>query len=77
MFDCSLATTMGYTAAVLTEHKLTGLCVAVNNVTQPVENWRCGGVPILSMLDAIPTEGFKSTDLVVKSDNVDINGKAF
>ena len=32
-FDCSLASTMGYTAAVLAAHKLTGMVVTVKNVT--------------------------------------------
>jgi len=37
MFDCSLGSTMGYTAAVLVQHKLTGLAVSITNVTQPAK----------------------------------------
>lgn len=76
-FDCSLASTMGYTAAALIQHKLTGLAVSVTNVTQAPNKWRCGAVPILSMLDALPKEGFEVSALVVKSDNVEISGKPF
>lgn len=68
---------MGFTAAVLTQHNLTGLAVSVTNVTCPPKKWRVGAVPILSMLHALPKDGFKLTDLVVKSDQVDINGKTF
>ena len=32
-FDCSLASTMGYIAGVLIQHRLTGLAVSVNHVT--------------------------------------------
>lgn len=57
-FDCSLGSTMGFTAAVLIQHKLTGLAVSVTNVTSQSKNWRVGAVPILSMLHALPKEGF-------------------
>ena len=77
MFDCSLGSTMGYTAAVLVQHKLTGLAVSVTNVTQPAKLWRCGAVAILGMLDSLPKEGFATSALKVKSDNVDIDGKTF
>lgn len=77
MFDCSLGSTMGYTAGVLAQHKLTGLAVSVTNVTQSPNNWRCGAVPILGLLEALPKEGFSRSDLVVKSDNVHMDGKVF
>jgi hypothetical protein len=68
---------MGYTAAVLAQHKLTGLVVSVTNVTQIPSMWRCAGIPILALLDALPREGFQTSDLIVKSADVDINGKTF
>lgn len=77
MFDCSLGSTMGYTAAVLAQHRLTGMAVSVTNVTQLPNKWRCGAVPILGLLEALPKEGFEGSDLVVKSDNVDISGRTF
>jgi hypothetical protein len=39
--------------------------------------WRCAGIPILALLDALPREGFQTSDLIVKSADVDINGKTF
>ena len=68
---------MGYTAGVLCQHKLTGMAVNVNNVTSDPSQWRCGGVPIINMLDAQPKEGFTRSSLVVKSEMVDLNGQAF
>ncbi len=66
-FDCSLASTMGYTAGVLIQHRLTGLAVSVTHVTLPTKKWRCCGVPILGMISDQP----KSTLMLgVKSDNV-------
>ena len=76
-FDCSLGSTMGYTAATLVQHGLTGLVVTVNNVTAPASEWRCGGVPIIGLMDEIPREGFKKTDLVVPSENVELKAKTY
>jgi 6-phosphofructokinase len=76
-FDCSLASTMGFTAGVLINNKLTGLCVSIKNLTQDPSVWRCGAVPILSLLEHYPKQGFKTDDLIVKSDNVHQNSKAF
>lgn len=77
MFDCSLASTMGYTAAALIQHKLTGMVVTVDNVTASAGDWRCGGVPIIGLMDVIPREGFRKTDLVVPSENVEMKAKTF
>lgn len=77
MFDCSLASTMGFTAAILIDHNLTGLCVAINNLTKDPKSWRCGAVPILSLLDHYPKQGFNNDDLIVKSDNVHSHSRAF
>jgi len=68
---------MGFTAGVLVDNYLTGLCVAINNLTHDPSTWRCGGVPILSLLDHYPKQGFKADDLIVKSDNVHLNSKTF
>jgi hypothetical protein len=68
---------MGYTAGVLSRYNLTGLAITVQNVTSDPTNWRCGAVPILGLLEALPKEGFLKSDLVVKSENVNCNGTAF
>ena len=68
---------MGFTAAALIQHKMTGLVVSVNNVTAPASDWRCGGVPIIALMDVQKRAEFKSTDLVVPSENVDLSAKTF
>ena len=71
-FDCSLGSTCGFAAGVLIENNLTGLTVSVKQVTQPVMKWRVGAVPILAMLASHPKEGFKRNDLVVRSEDVNL-----
>jgi hypothetical protein len=77
MFDCSLGSTMGYTAAALIQHKLTGLCVTVNNVTAPPSEWRCGGVPMIGLLKASQRNEYPRNYLNVWSDPVDLNARTF
>jgi 6-phosphofructokinase len=77
LFDCSLASTYGYTAGVLIENNLTGLCVTAQQITGPAKKWRVGGVPLLSMVRSQPKSGFKRTDLVVASEEVDLNGEIY
>ena len=76
-FDCSLGSTCGFAAGVLIEQNLTGLTVAVKQVTQAVDKWRVGAVPILSMLDSHPKTGYMRTDLVVRSEKVELNSRPF
>lgn len=77
MFDCSLGSTMGYTAAALVQHRLTGLCVTVNNVTAPASTWRCGAVPLIGLVDDKPRSEYPSSHLSVSSDLVDLTAKTF
>lgn len=77
MFDCSLASTMGFVAGVLIDNNLTGMCVSIKNLTLDPSLWRCGGVPILSLLELYPKQGFGTNDLIVKSETVSTNSKAF
>lgn len=68
---------MGFTAGILIEHNLTAVAVQVSNITKPPASWRVGAVPILGLLSTYPKSGYKSTDLIVKSEDVALNGKAF
>ena len=77
MFDCSLGSTTGFAAAVLVEQGLTGMAVAVRQITQAASQWRVGGVPILAMVKSHPKAGFKRTDLVVRSENLSLTGVPF
>jgi len=77
MFDCSLGSTMGYCAAALVQHKITGACVTVNNVTAPPSTWRCGAVPLIGLVGDKPRSEFPRTHLNVPSDHVDLTAKTF
>jgi diphosphate--fructose-6-phosphate 1-phosphotransferase len=76
-FDCSLGSTCGFAAGVLIERNLTGLTVAVRQVTQPVKKWRIGAVPILAMIHSHPKEGFQRSALVVRSEDVRLDARPF
>jgi 6-phosphofructokinase len=73
-FDCSLGSTMGFTAGLLVEHGLTGVAASVSNVTRSPNQWRVGGVPIMGLLNTHQKAGFSKSDLVVASENVNLNG---
>ncbi len=73
MFDCSLGSTSGFAAAVLVERGITGSAVSVRQCTQPVSQWRVGSVPILALLRSHPKQGFKRTDLVVRSEDLKLD----
>lgn len=76
-FDCSLGSTMGYTAASLIESGLTGMAVTVNNVTKQPSEWRVGGVPLLALLSVYPKQGYHISELIVRNENVDLHGRPF
>ena len=70
LFDYSLGSTSGFAAAVLVERGITGSAVSVRQCTQPVSQWRVGSVPILALLRSHPKQGFKRTDLIVRSEDL-------
>jgi len=67
LFDCSLASTMGFGAAALLEAGMTGQAVSVKELTNNATEWRVGGVPILALLRSQPKAGYKRHELVVPS----------
>lgn len=76
-FDCSLGSTSGFAAGVLVSSGLTGVAVSVRQITQAPDQWRVGAVPILALLRSHPRTGFKRTDLVVRSEDVNLDGTPF
>ena len=76
-FDCSLASTYGFTAGVLIENGLTSMCVTAQLINEPASRWRVGGVPLLAMVRSQPKSGYQRTDLVVPSEEVDLNGEPY
>ena len=77
LFDCSLGSTSGFAAAVMIEQGLTAMAVSVRNCTQPVSQWRVGGVPIIALVRSHPKQGFKRSDLVVRSEDLHLESVQF
>lgn len=76
-FDCSLGSTCGFAAARLIEAGLTATAVSVKQISQPPEEWRVGGVPIMALLSSYPKEGFERHKLVVRANQVNIKSAPF
>jgi hypothetical protein len=62
---------------VLIENGLTGYSVTAMQITGNANKWRVGGVPLLAMVRSQPKSGYKRSDLVVPSEEVDLNGEAY
>jgi 6-phosphofructokinase len=58
IFDCSLGSTLGFSAASLLEFGLTGIAVSVKDVTKSPNLWRVGAVPLLALLRSQPKVGY-------------------
>jgi len=66
-FDCSLGSTTGFGAGVLLNSGLTGFTVSVKELTNKVEEWRIGAVPVLAVLRSQPKSGFFRHELIMNS----------
>ena len=53
------------------------MCVTARLITSHPSKWRVGGVPLLAMLRSQPKSGYKRADLVVPSEEVDLNGECY
>ena len=58
IFDCSLGSILGFSAATLLEFGLTGIAVSVKDVTKTPNLWRVGAVPLLALLRSQPKVGY-------------------
>lgn len=68
LFDCSLASTMGFGAAALLEAGCTGLAVGVKEITSKPEAWRVGGVPLLSLLTVVSKPGHADQAIIASQE---------
>ncbi|NLB63645.1 MAG: diphosphate--fructose-6-phosphate 1-phosphotransferase [Fibrobacter sp.] len=50
-FDADYCYALGYSAAVLALNSMTGYMSSVRNLTQGIENWQAGGIPITMMMN--------------------------
>jgi len=76
-FDCELGTTLGFSAAALLESGVNCSAVAIKDLNKDVSEWRCGAVPIMALLRSQPKPGSKRHQLVVLSDEVQLDGDAY
>ena len=73
LFDCSLASTMGFGAAALIEAGMTAVAVSVKDITNHPSEWRVGGVPLLALLRSTPKAGYRRHELVIPSQEVSLS----
>jgi len=76
-FDCSLGFSLGLAAAGLVDEDFntTGYMATACGLTEPVEAWRCGGVPIAALLTTGRRAG--QNVAVLPPTRVDLQGNAF
>eukprot|EP00698_Gefionella_okellyi_P006250 TRINITY_DN15641_c0_g1_i1.p1 TRINITY_DN15641_c0_g1~~TRINITY_DN15641_c0_g1_i1.p1 ORF type:complete len:1234 (+),score=321.17 TRINITY_DN15641_c0_g1_i1:35-3703(+) len=88
-FDCNLAYTLGFTAAVLLAEGRTGHMASARGLTSAVENWTVGGIPFTALMTAAVTTDDNDTAVLmspvagsangpsIDAKHVDLGGKAF
>ena len=59
------------------ENGLTAMSVTVQQITTTSNKWRVGGVPLMSLVRSQPKSGFNRSDLVVESQEVNINDEMY
>ena len=71
-FDCDLGYTCGYSAGILVDGGKTGLLVSVTGLDKTPETWRCGGVPLASLVNI--TGSLEGSKLVMEPKDVRLHG---
>jgi pyrophosphate--fructose-6-phosphate 1-phosphotransferase len=74
-FDCQYCYALGQVAAVLISSGATGYMARVSNLALPVSDWKCGGIPLVSMMHMEVRKG-KSKPVIRKA-LVDLDAAAF
>lgn len=74
-FDSNYCYALGNTAALLINEGVTGYMCSVQRLSEPLENWDVGGVPLTMLMNLEMRKG-KSKPVIQKA-LVDLNGKAF
>lgn len=78
LFDASLASTYGFTAGVLIQNGLTGLCVTARGLASDPTDWKVGGVPLTSLMKKKNKSSVYGKDQVmIRSEEVDLEGGAY
>lgn len=74
-FDCQYCYALGHLAALLILHEASGFVCCIQNLTDSVENWEIGGIPIVSMLHFEVRKNKKQA--VIQKALVDVQGPVF
>lgn len=74
-FDCQYCYALGHLATLLVLHQASGYICCIQNLTDSVENWEIGGVPIVSMLHFEMRKNKKQA--VIQKALVDMQGPVF
>lgn len=74
-FDCQYCNALGYAAALLINERANGYICCVQNLTEPVEDWTIGGVPLIAMIHQEERKG-KFVPVIEKA-LVDLKGPVF
>jgi pyrophosphate--fructose-6-phosphate 1-phosphotransferase len=74
-FDCQYCYALGHLAALLILHGASGYVCCIQNLTEPVENWEIGGMPIVSMLHFEMRKNKRQA--VIQKALVDVQGPVF
>lgn len=74
-FDCQYCSALGEVAALLINSGASGYMACVSDLALPVSDWKCGGVPLVSMMHMEERKG--KSKPVIKKALVDLRGKAF
>jgi len=74
-FDTNYCYALGYNAVALINAGATGYMSTISDLTKPANEWKAGGVPISSMMNAELRNGKKKA--VIKKALVDLNGSVF
>ncbi len=74
-FDADYCYSLGFNAYVLAASNLTGYISSIHNLSEPVDKWTAGGVPVTMMMNLEQRHGKMKP--VIKKAMVDLNGKPF
>lgn len=77
VFDCSLASTYGATAAALIAAGVTGYMTTARGLSGAVDQWRVGAIPITSILKIKAKSQYGRNKVLVPSAEVDLKAPAF
>lgn len=74
-FDAQYCYSLGYLAALLIAHHITGAIASIQNLKKDVKDWTIAGVPLISMMHLEERKGEKKP--VIAKKLVDLNGALY